>query len=86
MTAFEWRKAWRLNRWGVHIPEEVQIADIGGDQVLVKGEQHTVWRGNFHATKEKAFDSVIADEERSLRSSQKRLEDLRRARERHCKP
>lgn len=44
----------------------------------------TCWKGGFFETKEAAFDHVIAEEERSLRSSERRLNELRKAKERHC--
>lgn len=84
MTGVEWREAWRVDRYGSMAPEKVEIMDVSGDFVLVKGESNTVYRGNFFATKEAAFDAAIHEEERFTRSSQERLERLRQARARHC--
>lgn len=80
----QWRKAWRLDRYGAMIPEQVEIMDVHGDFVLVKGDDHTTYRGNFFATKEAAFDAAIAEEERFIRSSSERLERLKAARVRHA--
>jgi hypothetical protein len=79
-----WRKAWRLNRYGAMIPEQVEIMDVGQQYVLVKGEEHTVYRGNFHASKVAAFTHAIEEEELHLRSSERRLKQLREARDRHA--
>lgn len=79
-----WRKAWRVNRFGSMVPEQVEIMDAAGDFVLVKGEDHTVWRGSFFSSPEAAFDAAITEEERSLVSGQQRLDRLHKAKARHC--
>ena len=80
----EWRKAWRLDKHGRLVAEEVEIMEVGKNNVLVKGDDHTSYRGNFFTTPEAAFDAAIEDDERSLRSTERRIANLKAARASVC--
>ena len=81
----DWQLAWRFDRWGSMVPEQVEILPAGKDFVLVKGEDHTQYKGGFFSTAEAAMDHAIEEEKRSLESSKRRLANLERAKERYRK-
>lgn len=80
----KWTTVWRLNRMN-HNPEQVRVLPVGNEFVLVEGEDHTSYKGNFFATPEEAFASAEEDARRSIAYGERRIESLARARERFDK-
>lgn len=78
----QWRKLWRLNRVTLN-PQQDRVMPVSNDFVLVEGEDHTSYRGNFFETPEKAFAHALEDAELSIRRGQQEKERLERARERY---
>lgn len=75
-----------VDKWRLHVttlsPEKVRVLPVSEGWVLVEGEEHTQYEGNFFNKAEEAFAEEEGDCNRSIAYYKSKLERLRLARER----
>lgn len=75
-------KVWRFDRFSKGWPEEVTVTVISHTYVLVEGEEHTTYAGNFYETALDAWNEAISEAERRIESAKRDLDWLVGGRER----
>ena len=73
----KWIEKWRLDH-GSLLPRKVKVCPVAGSYVIVQGDEHTSYEGNFFDTVEEMYAHAISEAERSIRYATDRKERLER--------